>query len=88
MAAYRVVRVNVLDAKKLRVYGPLASAVVEARGSRYLARGGAHETTESIDYLRTSLSAGQIWPQRRLSITALNIKRHEMFWVMARTVYL
>ena len=50
MAAYWVVSVNVLDAKKLKTYAPLAAAAVEAHGGRYLARGGAHETTEGIDY--------------------------------------
>ena len=44
MAAYWVVRVNVLDVEKLRAYAPLAAAAVEAHGGRYLARGGAHET--------------------------------------------
>ncbi len=52
MAAYWVVRVNVLDAKKLQAYAPLAAAAVEANGGRYLARGGAHETTEGSDYGR------------------------------------
>ena len=52
MAAYWVVRVNVLDAKKLQAYAPLAAAAVEAHGGRYLARGGAHETTEGSDYAR------------------------------------
>ena len=41
MAAYWVVRVNVLDYKKLQAYAPLAAAVVEAHGGRYLERGGA-----------------------------------------------
>ena len=49
MAAYWVVRVNVLDAIKLQAYALLAAAV-EAHGGRYLARGGAHETTEGTDY--------------------------------------
>ena len=88
MAAYWVVRVNVLDAKKLQAYAPLAAAAVEAHGGRYLARGGAHETTEGMTMRKMSWSAGRIWPQRRLPITALNIKRQEIFWVMARTVYL
>ena len=52
MAAYWVVRVNVLDAKKLQAYAPLAAAAVESHGGRYLARGGAHETTEGSDYGR------------------------------------
>ena len=52
MAAYWVVRVNVLDTKKLEAYAPLAAAVVKAHGGCYLARGGAHETTEGSDYGR------------------------------------
>ena len=52
MAANWVVRVNVLDAKKLQAYAPLAAAALEAHGGRYLARGGAHETTEGSDYAR------------------------------------
>jgi len=51
MVAYWVVRVNVLDSKNLQAYAPLAAAV-EAHGVRYLARGGAHETTEGSDYAR------------------------------------
>ncbi len=79
MAAYWVVRVNVLDAKKLRAYAPLAAAAVEAHGGRYLARGGTHETTEAVTMREMSLSAGQICPQHRLPITALNIRRQEIF---------
>ena len=52
MAAYWVVKANVLDAEKLQAYAPLAVAAVEAHGGRYLARGGAHETTEGSDYAR------------------------------------
>ena len=52
MAAYWVVRVNVLDAKKLHAYALLATAAVEAHGGRYLACGGAHETTKGADYRR------------------------------------
>ena len=52
MTAYWVVRVNVLDAKKFQAYAPLAAAVVEAHGGRYLARSGAHDTTEGSDYER------------------------------------
>ena len=55
MAAYWVVRVNVLDAKKLQAYAPLAAAAVESHGGRYLARGGAHETTEGSDYGRNEV---------------------------------
>ena len=71
MAAYWVVRVNVLDAKKLQAYAPLAAAAV-TYGGRYLAR-GVHETTEGIDYARNVLvcwgyehSAGCL-PQPRIS---------------------
>ena len=59
MAAYWVVRVNVLDTKKLQAYAPLAAAAVELYGGRYLARGGVHETTEGIDYARNVLVC---WP--------------------------
>ena len=52
MATYWVVKVNVLDAKKLQAYAPLVAAVVKAHGGYYLARGGAHETTEGDDYAR------------------------------------
>ena len=45
MAAYWVVRVNVLDAKKFQAYAPLAAVAVESHGGRYLERGGVHKTT-------------------------------------------
>ena len=35
MAAYWIVRVNVLDADKLQAYAPLAAAAVEAYGGHY-----------------------------------------------------
>ena len=59
MAAYWIVRVNVLDAEKLQAYAPLAAATVEAYGGEYLARGGASETTEGIDYARNVIVR---WP--------------------------
>ena len=59
MAAYWVVRVNVLNAEKLQAYAPLAAAAVEAHGGCYLARGGAHETTEGSDYARNVIVC---WP--------------------------
>ena len=59
MAAYWIVRVNVLDADKLQAYAPLAAAAVEAHGGRYLARGGACETTEGKDYARNVIVC---WP--------------------------
>ncbi len=58
-AAYWVVRVNVLEDKKLQAYAPLALAAVEAHGGRYLARGGAHQTTEGSDYARNVIVS---WP--------------------------
>ena len=67
MAAYWVVRVNVLDAKKLQAYVPLAAAVVEAHGGRYLARGGAHDTTEGSDYGRNVIVC---WPDMATAQTA------------------
>ena len=59
MAAYWVVRVNVLDPEKLQAYAPLAAVAVEAHGGRYLARGGAHETTEGSNYARNVIVC---WP--------------------------
>ena len=76
-----MVKVNVLDAKKLEAYARLAAEVVEARG-------GAHETTEGSDYARHVIVSWPDMAQHRLPITALNIKRHEMFWVMAPNVCL
>ena len=38
MAAYWVVNVNALEAKKFEVYAPLAAEAVAAHGGRYLAR--------------------------------------------------
>ena len=58
MAAYWVVRVNVLDDKKLQAYAPLAAAAVEAHGGCYQARGGAHDTTEGSDYARNVIVNG------------------------------
>ena len=59
MAAYWIVRVNVLDADKLQAYAPLAAATVEAYGGLYLARGGACETTEGSKYARNVIVR---WP--------------------------
>ena len=59
MAAYWVVRVNVMDAEKLKAYAPLAVAAVERHGGRYLARGGSYETTEGNDYERNVIVC---WP--------------------------
>tara|TARA_B100000963_G_scaffold173055_1_gene150508 strand:+ start:2819 stop:3112 length:294 start_codon:yes stop_codon:yes gene_type:complete len=67
MAAYWVVRVNILDAKKLQAYAPLAAAAVEAHGGCYLARGGAHETTEGSDYGRNVIVS---WPDLSTAQTA------------------
>ena len=67
MAAYWVVRVNVLDAKKLQAYVPLAAEAVEAYGGRYLARGGAHETTEGTEYARNVIVC---WPDMTTAQTA------------------
>ena len=46
MAAYWIVRVNVLNAEKIQAYAPLAAAAVEALGGKYLARGGSYDTKE------------------------------------------
>ena len=45
-----VVRALVLDAKKLQAHAPLAAEAIEAHGGSYLARGGAHETTQGSDF--------------------------------------
>ena len=67
MAAYWIVRVNVLDADKLQAYAPLAAAAVEAYGGQYLARGGASETTEGADYARNVIVR---WPDKATARTA------------------
>jgi len=59
MAAYWIVRVNVIDADRLTAYAPLAAKAVETYGGRYLARGGAHETTEGAEYARNVIVE---WP--------------------------
>ena len=74
MAAYWVVRVNVLDAKKLQAYAPLAAAVVEAHGGRYLARCGAHETTEGSDYARNVIVS---WPDMAAAQTAYHSPEYQ-----------
>ena len=52
--------------KKLQAYAPLAAAV-ESHGGRYLARGGAHETTEGSDYARNVIVC---WPDMATAQTA------------------
>ena len=52
MAAYWIVRVNVLNAEKIQAYAPLAAAAVEALGGKYLARGGSYDTKEGAEYVR------------------------------------
>jgi uncharacterized protein (DUF1330 family) len=74
MAAYWVVRVNVLDAKKLQAYAPLAAAVVEAHGGRYLARGGVHDTTEGSDYGRNVIVC---WPDMATAQTAYHSPEYQ-----------
>ena len=74
MAAYWVVRVNVLDAKKLQAYAPLAAAAVESHGGRYLARGGAHDTTEGSDY---GLNVIVYWPDMATAQTAYHSPEYE-----------
>ena len=74
MAAYWVVRINVLDAKKLQVYAPLAATVVEAYGGHYLARGGAHETTEGSDYARNVIVC---WPDMPTAQTAYHSPEYQ-----------
>ena len=79
MAAYWMVRVNVLDADKLQAYAPLAAAAVEAHGGHYLARGGAHETTEGNDYARNVIVC---WPDMATAQTAY----HSLEYQKARDV--
>ena len=67
MAAYWIVRVNVLDADKLQAYAPLAAVAVEAYGGHYLARGGTSETTEGSDYARNVIVC---WPDMATAQTA------------------
>ena len=74
MAAYWVVRVNVLDTNKLQAYAQLAAAVVEAHGGHYLARGGAHETTEGSDYARNVIVC---WPDRATAQTAYHSPEYQ-----------
>ena len=74
MAAYWVVGKNDLDAKKLQAYAPLAAAVVEAYGGRYLARAGAHETTEGSDYGRNVIVC---WPDMATAQTAYHSPEYQ-----------
>ena len=74
MVAYWVVKANVLDAKKLQAYAPLAAAAVEAHGGRYLARGGAHETTEGSDYTRNVIVC---WPDMATAQTAYHSPEYQ-----------
>ena len=74
MAAYWVVRVNVLDAKKLQAYAPLAAAAVESHGGRYLARGGVHDTTEGSDYGRNVIVC---WPDMATAQTAYHSPEYQ-----------
>ena len=74
MAAYWVVRVNVLDAKKLQAYAPLAAEVVKTHGGCYLARGGAHETTEGSDYARNVIVC---WPDMATAQSAYHSPEYQ-----------
>lgn len=74
MVAYWVVKANVLDAKKLQAYAPLAAAAVEAHSGRYLARGGAHETTEGSDYTRNVIVC---WPDMATAQTAYHSPEYQ-----------
>ena len=69
-----MVRVNVLDAKKLQAYAPLAAVAVESHGGRYLARGGAHETTEGSDYARNVIVC---WPDMATAQTAYHSPEYQ-----------
>ena len=74
MAAYWVVKVNVLNAEKLKAYAPLAAAAVEVHGGRYLARGGAHETTEGTDYARNVIVC---WPDMATAQAAYHSSEYQ-----------
>lgn len=67
MAAYWIVRVNVLHADKLQAYAPLAAAAVDTYGGQYLARGGTSETTEGKEYARNVIVR---WPDMATAKTA------------------
>ena len=62
-----MVRVNVLDAEKLRAYAPLAAAAVEAHG-------GTHETTEVSDYARNVIVC---WPDLSTAQTAYHSPEYQ-----------
>ena len=74
MSAYWIVRVAVRDAEKLGAYAPLAAATVETYGGKYLARGGAHETTEGSDYGRNVIVW---WPDLSTAQTAYHSPEYQ-----------
>ena len=74
IAAYWVVRVNVLDAKKLQGFARLGAAVVKAHCGCYLARGGAHETTDGSDYARNVIVC---WPDMTTAPTAYHSSEYQ-----------
>ena len=68
MAAYWVVRVNVLDTKN-EAYAPLAAAVVKHMAAAIWHVAVRMRQLKAVTMREMSLSAGLIWPQRRPLIT-------------------
>ena len=91
MAAYWIVRVNVLNAEKIKAYAPLAAAAVEALGGKYLARGGTYDTKEGAEYARNvvvewpSLEVAQRAyesPEYKLALNALDGGADRLFVIV------
>jgi uncharacterized protein (DUF1330 family) len=91
MAAYWIVRVNVLNAEKIKAYAPLAAAAVEALGGKYLARGGTYDTKEGAEYVRNvvvewpSLEVAQgayESPEYKLALDALDGGADRLFVIV------
>ncbi len=85
MSAYWVVRVAVRDSEKLAAYAPLAAETVATYGGRYLARGGAHESTEGTDYPRNVIVE---WPDMETAQKPITVRNTPMLnrcWEMGLT---
>jgi len=67
MAAYWIVRVNVIDGDKLAAYAPLAAEAVSVHGGRYLARGGEAVSVEGAHYARNVIVE---WPNYKTATQA------------------
>ena len=75
MAAYWIVRVNVLNAEKIKAYAPLAAAAVEALGGKYLARGGTYDTKEGAEYARNVVVE---WPSLEVAQRAYESPEYKL----------